>query len=90
MFASSGDILNISLAVGFIVLVIFISIFIFYGILILRDISKVVDDVEEVTSRVKKTVVEPLRAFDFVIEKTRPYVEMVLEKKIKSAMKKKK
>lgn len=84
MFATSGDILNMSLAIGFIVLVIFISLLCFYGILILRDVSKVVDDVEEVTHKVKSTIVEPLRAVDFLVEKAKPYVEMLLEKRSKA------
>lgn len=90
MFATSGDILNIALALGFIVLVIFVSILCFYAILILRDISKVVDDVEEVTSKVRKIVVEPLRALDFAVSKMRPYIEMMIEKRVKEATKSKK
>ena len=90
MFDTSGDILNMSLAIGFIVLVIFLSVLTFYGIVLLRDIAKVADDVRDVTKKVKKSVVEPLRAFDFFVEKTRPYVEMLLEKKAKGKKKKKK
>ena len=89
MFATSGDILNMSLAIGFIVLVIFLCILCFYAILILRDVTKVVDDIEQVTNKLKKTVVEPLRAIDFIVERARPYVEMVLDKKKKSSKKKK-
>lgn len=84
MFATSGDILNMSLAIGFLVLVIFLSLLCFYAILILRDISKVVDDVEEVTHKVKSTIVEPLRAVDFLMEKAKPYIDMVLEKRTKA------
>ncbi|MFA7685660.1 MAG: hypothetical protein WCX95_02585 [Candidatus Gracilibacteria bacterium] len=84
MFATSGDILNMSLAIGFIVLVIFLSLLCFYAILILRDVSKVVDDVEEVTHKVKSTIVEPLRAVDFLVEKIKPYIDMVLEKRTKA------
>lgn len=83
MFATSGDILNMSLAIGFIVLVIFLSILIFYAIFILRDITKVVDDVEEVVSKIHKTIVEPLRAIDFLIERAKPYIETILDKKFK-------
>jgi len=87
MFGTSGDILNMSLAIGFIVLVIFLSILIFYGILVLRDFSKVVGDVEEVVARIHKTIVEPLRAVDYLIEKARPYVESIIESKLKSKKK---
>lgn len=88
MFATSGDILNMSLAIGFIILVIFLSMLIFYGILILRDVSKVTDDVESIVSSVKKTVMGPLQAVDYLIEKIQPYIEAAIEKK--TAEKKKK
>jgi len=87
MFATSGDVLNMSLAIGFIVLVIFLSILIFYGIVILRDISKVADEAAEVVHKVHKTVVEPLRAIDYVIERAKPYIEMAMEKKAKGKKK---
>jgi len=89
MFATSGDILNMSLAIGFIVLVIFLSIMIFYAILILRDTSKMMEDIEEVVSRVRSTIVEPLRAVDYLVEKAKPYFDMALEKKRKERSKKK-
>lgn len=79
MFATSADVLNISIAFGFVILVIFLSIMVFYAILILRDISKVVEDVEDVTNRVRTTIVEPLKAVDFLVEKVRPYVESLVE-----------
>lgn len=88
MWANSGDVLNMSLAIGFIVLVIFLSIFLFYGILILRDISKVAEDVEELVARVHKTVSEPLRALDFLIEKAKPFFEALIESRLKSVTKK--
>ncbi len=89
MFATSGDILNISLAVGFIVLVIFLCILIFYAILILRDFSKVVEDVQEVVDKVHTTIVEPLKAVDYIIERARPYVESIIERRAKAKSKKK-
>lgn len=85
MFATSGDILNISLAVGFIVLVIFLSILIFYAILVLRDLSKVVSEVEEVVSRVHNTIIEPIKFVDLIFSKLRPYVELMAEKMMKKA-----
>lgn len=88
MFATSGDILNMSLAIGFIVLVIFLCILIFYAILILRDVSKVVDDAAEVVSKVHKTIVQPLRAIDYIIERAQPYVEGIIEKRNRAKKKK--
>lgn len=81
MFATSQDVLNMSLAIGFIVLVIFLCILIFYAILILRDTNKIMEDVTEIVERVRKTIVEPLRAVDYLIEKAKPYIDSVLDKK---------
>ncbi|MBD3360310.1 hypothetical protein GF366_00745 [Candidatus Peregrinibacteria bacterium] len=88
MFATSGDILNMSLAIGFILLIIFLCILIFYGILILRDTSKMIEEVEELVSRVHKTIVEPLRAVDYIIERAMPYIETILENKKRSRRRK--
>ena len=77
-----------SLAIGFIVLVIFISVACFYLILILRDVSKVTDEVQEIVYRVHTTIVQPLKAIDFIVEKAKPYIETVLEQKIKEKRKK--
>ena len=70
-----------ALAIGFIVLVIFVSIMVFYAILILRDVSKVIEDVEQVTTRIRTTIVEPLRAVDYIIDRAKPYIESILERK---------
>jgi hypothetical protein len=77
------------LAIGFIVLVIFFSILVFYGILILRDLSKVTDEVEELVTRVHKTIIQPLRAVDYLVEKITPYVESIIESKLSEKKKKK-
>jgi uncharacterized protein YggT (Ycf19 family) len=90
MFATSGDVLNMSLAIGFIVLVIFISVFFLYMILILRDVTKVVDNISEIVGKIHSTIIEPLRALDYVIEKVKPYIEMAVEKRTKSKQSKKK
>ena len=90
MFATSGDILNMSLAIGFILLVIFLCFLIFYAVLILRDVAKVMDDVEEVVTRVRTTIVQPLKAVDYLIEKAKPYVETVIERKMNENKKSKK
>jgi uncharacterized protein YggT (Ycf19 family) len=87
MFATSQDVLFMSLAIGFIILVIFLCILIFYAVMILRDVSKVVDDVEEVVTRIHKTVVEPLRALDYLIDKARPYIETLVERRLKGKKK---
>lgn len=82
MFATSGDILNISLALGFIVLVIFLSILIFYAILVLRDVSKVVSEMEELVTKVHGAVIQPIRLMDSLLARFTPFVETVIEKVI--------
>lgn len=89
MFATSGDILNMSLAIGFLVLVIFVSMVCMYLVLILRDVSKVTDEIQEIIYKVHKTIVEPLKAIDFLVEKAKPYIETILERKLKEKVKKK-
>ncbi len=83
MFETSSDVLNMSLAIGFAVLVIFLSILIFYAIVTLRDVTKVVAEVREVVDKIHHSIVEPLKAIDFIIDKVKPYVSMVLERKMK-------
>lgn len=90
MFATSGDILNMALAIGFIVLVIFLSLLIFYAVVILRDIAKVMDDVEEIVTRVRNTIIQPLKAVDYLVEKAKPYIETVIERRMKEKKKPKK
>ncbi len=90
MFDTSGDVLNMSLAIGFIVLVIFLCFLIFYAVLILRDVSRVMEDVEEIVTRVRNTVVQPLRALDYLVEQARPYIETLVEKRTKASKAKKK
>jgi uncharacterized protein YoxC len=83
MFATSSDVLHMSLAIGFMLFIIFLCILIFYVILILRDTSKVVDGVAEIVNRVRVTIVQPLKAIDFLIERAKPYIDTILEKRMK-------
>jgi hypothetical protein len=88
MFQTSQDFLNVSLGVGFLVLVVFLSMVCFYLVLVLRDISKATGEVEEIVSRVHDAIIQPLKAIDFLVEKIKPYVETVIEQKIKDRKKK--
>ncbi len=90
MITSALDVLYISLAVGFIVFIIFLCMTLFYVISILRDVSRVTNRVEELIKRVHKTIIQPLRAVDYIIEKISPYVETLVKNKIKERKKKKK
>lgn len=81
MFETSADIMKMSFAIGFIILVVFLSMTLLYVIFILRDVSKVLSDVKEVTERVRVSVVSPLKAINIIIEKITPYVNHILEAK---------
>ncbi len=89
MFATSGDVLNMSLALGVILVAIFLCFALFYLILVLRDTSRTTRRVEELVGRVHATIVEPLKAVDFIFEKIRPYIEMTVEKVAAKAKRKK-
>ncbi|MCK9186096.1 hypothetical protein M0P48_01520 [Candidatus Gracilibacteria bacterium] len=82
MFSTSADILNMSLAIGFIILVIFLSITLFYAILILRDFSHVSNEVKTTVQKIHATIAQPLMAIEFIVEKIRPYIEMFIDKKM--------
>ncbi len=83
MFETSGDVLRMAGAVGIIVFVIFICMTLLYVMFILRDISKVLDDVKDISSRVKTSIVSPLKAANYLIERITPYINQVLEMKKK-------
>ncbi|MBT3704875.1 hypothetical protein HOG17_03790 [Candidatus Peregrinibacteria bacterium] len=89
MFETSADIMRMSFGIGFLVLVIFLSMALLYVIFILRDVSKILDDVKDVTDKVKVSVVSPLKAMNVVIEKITPIVNQLLDAKKKSGKKKK-
>lgn len=72
-----------SFAIGFIVLVVFLAMTLLYAIFILRDISKILDDVKEVTARVRVSVISPLKAMNVIIEKITPFVNRILDMKKK-------
>ena len=83
MFATSGDVLNMALAVGVVVLVIFLSILIFYLILVVRDASKVLGVAASIVDMAEKAVSHPLRAAESIFEKTVPYFEAVIDNLLK-------
>ena len=78
MFETSGDIMRMSFGLGFVVLVIFLSMALLYLIFILRDVSKILDDVKDVTEKVRVSVVSPLKIVGTVLERVTPYIDQVL------------
>jgi len=84
MLATSTDILHISISLGVILVTIFLSMFLFYGILILRDLSKVVKDAQVVSTKVKSTIIKPIALVEMIITRIHPIIEKMIEKKLKS------
>lgn len=81
MFATSGDILRMAGALGIVLLVIFVCMTLLYVMFILRDISKILDDVKDISNRVKTSIVSPLKAASYLIDKVTPYINQVLDMK---------
>lgn len=80
MFNTSLDILYFSLAIGFIVLVIFLSITLMYAIFVLRDVSKITDKVTDIVDRVNDVVVAPLKFLHMFMDHVKPFIDKMREK----------
>ena len=81
MFETSADIMKMSFAIGFIILVVFLAMALLYLIFILRDVSKILDDVKDVTEKVRISVVSPLKVVGTIMERVTPYIDRVLSVK---------
>lgn len=93
MFATSKDILNISLAGGFILLVIFLSVMLIYLILILRDVNKITNHTRDTAKKMNEFIVHPLKIMYKFGEKLEPLFDIIeskLRKKAEEFKKKKK
>lgn len=70
---NSKDLLNISLAVGVVVLTIFLAMALFYLVLVLRDTSKI-------SKEARGAMGEPMRIVSMLMEKLSKFVEEKLKK----------
>ncbi|MBP7898974.1 MAG: DUF948 domain-containing protein [Candidatus Gracilibacteria bacterium] len=80
MINTSLDVLYISLAVGFLVLVVFLCMTLLYATFILRDVSKMTEDAKEVTDKVNQIVISPLRMMNTLMEHLKPILDSVKTK----------
>lgn len=80
MITSSLDILYLALAIAAIILTIFIAITLAYAIFILRDISKVLSDVQELVGRVNDIVLKPLKFISTISSYIKPFIEKAKKK----------
>ena len=87
MVNTSLDILYLSLAAGFIVLVVFISIALTYLIFLLRDLTKTMDKIEEITERVNEYLLVPVKFLSTILEYLGPFLDILKERMSKSRKK---
>lgn len=79
--------LYISLGVGFLILVIFLCVTLMYVIQILRDISKITDNVQGTVEKVSQTaekingyILQPFHMMTQIMEYVKPMLDMIQEK----------
>lgn len=77
---SAVDILYLALAIGFIVLVVFVAITLMYLIMILRDVTKVVDNTKEITEKVNEYIVSPVKIATTIAGYMKPIIEALQER----------
>lgn len=58
---TSLDFLYIALGGGFLILVVFLSIFLLYVTFLVRDVNKITEDLREVSEKIRSTVFEPFK-----------------------------
>lgn len=83
------DILYLTLAVCTAVLTIFVSVTLIYLMFILRDVTKVTDDVREIVDKVNTYIAKPLLMTKSIIEFVGPFIQTA-EEKVKKVKKGKK
>jgi hypothetical protein len=88
MFETSKDILNFSLAVGFGLIAIFLSIAIFYAIFVLRDIGETTKAMKKVAKQANNMIVQPAKLMTFLFSKARTIADIVEKNVAKKTRKK--
>ncbi|MCF7836220.1 hypothetical protein K9N08_03065 [Candidatus Gracilibacteria bacterium] len=88
MFETSKDILNFSLAVGFGMIAIFLSIALFYAIFVLRDIGETTKAMKRVAKQANNILIQPTKMLAFLFSKAKTISEIV-EKNIAKKNRKK-
>jgi hypothetical protein len=81
MFETSKDILNISLAIGFGMIAIFISITLFYAIFVLRDLSETTKAMKKIAGKANELLIQPTKMLAFLFTKGKIIAD-IIEKNI--------
>ena len=69
MFETSKDILNITLAVGFGLIAIFLSVTLFYAIFVLRDLGETTKAMKKVAKQANDILIQPTKFLTFLFAK---------------------
>jgi len=88
MFETSRDILNLSLAIGFGMIAVFLSITLFYAIFVLRDLSEVSRAMKKVANQANNMIVQPAKFLTFLFSKAKVITEIVENNLAKKSRKK--
>ena len=73
--------LYIALGVGFLVLVVFISVCLLYVIQILRDMNKITDSVSDTATRINDYVIQPFALISQVVDQIKPIIGVIQAKR---------
>lgn len=88
MFETTGDILNIVLAVGFGLIAVFLSITLFYAIFVLRDINETTKVMRKTVKQVNNMIIQPAKLISFIVDRAKNIAEIVESNIAKKAKKK--
>lgn len=81
MFSGSQTTLYIVLTIAIALLTIFLSVTLIYLILILRDVSKILEKVRDTVDRVNAFIIKPVSLAASIVDHIRPLIEAVLERR---------
>jgi len=89
MFETSKDILNFSLAIGFGLIAIFVSITLFYAIFVLRDINELTKVLKKTAKKTNDILIQPTKFLTFLFSKAKT-ITSIVEKQIQKKARSKK
>ncbi len=81
MFADSQTTLYVVLSIAAALLTIFLCVTLIYLILILRDVSKMLEKIRETVDRVNTFILKPVSLASSIVDHVRPLIESALEKR---------
>lgn len=87
MFTDSQTTLYIVLSIAVALLTIFLCVTLIYLILILRDLSKMLEKIRETVDRVNAFILKPVSLASSIVDHVRPLIESALERRGESKKK---